>query len=145
MTADFVFIVNYECPRCHAALEDRSSGPPAWLRCPSCGRASLTPEHDQNSKSSRIEQEGAVFVIPAHGPGFVGLPAGPRPMAGRPSAVPDRVLTTRRLLGAGFFVAAIGCFFAVLEANGVVAAVAGVLSLIFLFLLSRPAVPKIRE
>ena len=144
MTADFIFIVNYECTRCHAALEDRSSGLPAWLRCPSCGRAGLTPEHDQNAKASRIEREGGVFVIPADGPDVAGLAVRPRPMAGRPPTTPDRVLSTRRMLGAGFFLTAIGCFFAVLEANGVVASVAGVISLVFLFLLSRPAAPKIR-
>jgi DNA-directed RNA polymerase subunit RPC12/RpoP len=36
--------VKYHCPRCHAALEARSSQVNGWIRCARCGRAGLPPE-----------------------------------------------------------------------------------------------------
>lgn len=143
MEPDFVFIVTYECPRCHAALETRSSGPPAWLRCPSCGRASLPPEHNRNADVSRIDQED-LFTIPAGASVSAALPLRPRPMAARPSSSPSRAQSTRLMLGTGFFVTAVLFVFSLLEANAVRAALFAVASGVFLFLLSRPVAPNVR-
>jgi hypothetical protein len=42
---DITFIIDYDCARCGAALEARSSPAEGWLRCPQCGRAGLPPPY----------------------------------------------------------------------------------------------------
>jgi hypothetical protein len=44
-TPEITYIMTYRCPRCHAALEARTSESHTWVRCPRCGRANLPPEH----------------------------------------------------------------------------------------------------
>jgi hypothetical protein len=36
--------LKYACPHCRAGLESRVRAWQGWLRCPSCGKASLPPE-----------------------------------------------------------------------------------------------------
>jgi len=142
---DFVFIVTYACPRCHAALETRSSGPPSWLRCPSCGRASLPPEHNRNvAFRPEVNDEEPAIFIGASDAISAAPPSGPRPMAARPSATPSRAQSTRLMLGSGFFVAMFLTLFSLLDANPALASLFGVASAVFLFLLTRPIAPNIR-
>ncbi len=136
---DFVFIVTYQCPRCHADLETRSSGPPAWLRCPSCGRASLPPEHNRDHRPGSIDAESVVISAPGGGAsGAAALPPRPRSMAAMPSAPAPRAPATRLMLGSGFFLTTFLFVFSLLESNGLRAALFGVTAAVFLFLLSRP-------
>src|SRR3954468_22641240 len=60
---DITFIVAYRCPRCHAALEARTSESQTWLRCPKCGRASLPPEHMREPRRSTDAPGDDVLVI----------------------------------------------------------------------------------
>jgi hypothetical protein len=39
------FIVEYDCARCGAKLEAKSSQDDGWVRCPQCGRAGLPPPY----------------------------------------------------------------------------------------------------
>ena len=42
---EITFIVEYDCVRCGARLEAKSSQADGWLRCPQCGRAGLPPPY----------------------------------------------------------------------------------------------------
>jgi len=133
---DFVFIVNYECPRCHVALENRSSGAPAWLRCPACGRASMPPDHERNAGPPRSEVDP--FLIGVAASATASLPLRPRPMAPMPAPMSTRNQTARLMLGSGFFLTMFLFIFSLLESNGFRAAMFGVAAAVFLFLLTRP-------
>lgn len=102
VTEDLVFIVNYECPRCHAALETRASGPMAWLRCPKCLRASVPPEFKRAGPMPLAVDE--LFVI---GPTteVTDLPIRPRAMTPMPPTRSRRVRPARLMTVAGFFLA----------------------------------------
>ena len=137
MDPDFVFIVPYSCPRCHASLEARASGAPTWLRCPACGRASLPPEHNRSSSSSFIDDQTLVIgnFVTGHAP----LPIRPRAMAPMPPARASKAPTARLLLGTGFFLTMFLSLFSLLESNGARSGIFGIASAVFLFLLARPA------
>ncbi len=138
MDPDFIFIVPYECPRCHASLEARASGPPSWLRCPSCGRASLPPEIIRSPPPPIDDQAfliGAFSNVPAD------LPIRPRAMAPRPSPASTKVPTARLLLGTGFFFTVFLFLFSLLEPDMGRSALFGVAAAVFLFLLARPSAP----
>ena len=60
---EITFIVAYRCPRCHAALEARTSESQTWLRCPKCGRASQPPEHTVTPVSQRPPLGDDVLII----------------------------------------------------------------------------------
>ena len=137
MDPDFVFIVAYSCPRCHAPLEARASGPPTWLRCPSCGRACLPPEHTRRSPASFIDDE--TLIIGNFATGAAPLPIRPRQMAPLPSAHVPKTPTARLLLGTGFFLTTFLFVFSLLESSGARAAVFGLAAMVFLILLARPA------
>jgi len=136
---DLVFIVNYQCPRCHAALEARESGPPTWLRCPACGRASLPPEQIRATRPP-VEEETLLIGAFTTGPGA--LPIRPRPMAPRPSIIGSKAQTARLMLGSGFFLTTFLFIFSLLESNAVRSTVSGIAAGVFLFLLSRPITPS---
>jgi hypothetical protein len=42
---EITFIVEYNCARCGARLEAKSSQVDGWRRCPRCGRAGLPPQY----------------------------------------------------------------------------------------------------
>jgi DNA-directed RNA polymerase subunit RPC12/RpoP len=70
VATEMMFIVEYRCPRCDAALEARSSQSYGWLRCPRCGRASLPPEHMRARRpSGRIPLGDDVLIIGPERPG----------------------------------------------------------------------------
>jgi hypothetical protein len=131
---DFVFIVNYACPRCHASLETRTSGPPSWLRCPSCGRAVLPPDQNRITSKPYVLDETLIIGNFTTGGPSVALPLRPRPMAPFPAKPGSATSTTRFLLGTGFFATMVMFLFSLLDSNG---ARAGVLALICLVLLGR--------
>jgi hypothetical protein len=133
---DFVFIVTYQCPRCHAALEARASGPPAWLRCPQCGRASLPPEHMRSARPQVDEPDIVIGSFTTNGSGA--LPIRPRPMAPMPGAPGSKAPTARLMLGSGFFLTMFLFLFSLLESNGMRSLLFGIAAAVFLFLLSRP-------
>ena len=137
MDPDFVFIVNYSCPRCHAALEARASGPPTWLRCPGCGRASLPPEHMRAPRPPAGEKE---VLIGSFTTGSEALPIRPRPMARMPGAPGVKPPTGRLVLGSGFFLTTFLFLFSLLEGHAVRSTLFGVAAAVFLLLLSRPVV-----
>ena len=77
---EITYIVEYQCPTCGAALEARSSETYGWLRCPSCGRASLPPEHMQVPRPRHREPLGNdVLVIGPNRSGASGGRSGFRP------------------------------------------------------------------
>jgi hypothetical protein len=136
---DFVYIVNYNCPKCQEPLEARLTGPPNWLRCPVCGRACLPPEVSPVSSASTVDFEGN-FDFPgdlAKG-GAVGLlPARPRGMAPLPSPARSRTPTSRLLLGSGFFLSTILFLFSLLDFNSARAMLFAFVALVCLVLLTR--------
>jgi hypothetical protein len=136
---DFIFIVNYQCPRCHAALEARASGPPTWLRCPECGRASLPPEHMRTSRQPIEESNLLVGTFTTNG--STALPIRPRPMAPMPGLPGAKAPTARLMLGSGFFLTMFLFLFSLLESNAMRSALFGIAAAVFLFLLSRPVAP----
>ncbi len=46
MSSEVVPTTTYSCPSCHVRLDVPPGHWEGWLRCPSCGRASLPPEPD---------------------------------------------------------------------------------------------------
>jgi hypothetical protein len=140
---DLVFIVNYECPRCQAPLEARASGPPCWLRCPSCGRASLPPDHDQVFRPPIIDDD--TFLIGSFTTGAKALPIRPRSMAPLPPSFAPRASSTRLLLGTGFFLSTVLFLFSLLESNHGLTGISGVAAVSCLILLSRRAGTGSRE
>jgi hypothetical protein len=67
---EITFIVGYPCPSCHVMLEARTSDSYGWLRCPSCGRASLPPEHMRTTPRERppMAVDDEILVIgPSNG------------------------------------------------------------------------------
>jgi len=135
---DFVFIVSYQCPRCHAALEARASGPPEWLRCPECGRAGMPPEHN---RGPRPPIDADTLVIGTFTTPPAELPIRPRAMAPRPSGVVPRNPTARVVLGSGFFLSTFLFIFSMLDSKAVNATLFGVTAATSLFLLARPVSP----
>jgi DNA-directed RNA polymerase subunit RPC12/RpoP len=90
VATEMMFIVEYRCPRCDAALEARSSQSYGWLRCPRCGRASLPPEHMRSPRPQARWPPGEdVLIIGPEQPG--------RSPANRPSS---RHGNFRRIAGA---------------------------------------------
>ena len=118
------------------------SGPPAWLRCPSCGRASLPPELTRRPPPPIDEQ---TFVIGQFTTSADALPIRPRAMAPRPSTVAPKTPTARLLLGTGFFLTTFLFLFSLLEPSGPRATLFGIAAGVFLFLLARPIAPTSRE
>jgi hypothetical protein len=135
---DFVFIVNYDCPNCHAGLEARGSDSPTWLRCPSCGKASIPPEHARIRPT--IDREtlviGPVTAIAAPANGK--LPIRPRPMMPMPEVHEGKSQSTRMLLGAGLFVTIFLALFSLLDQKPTQAGGFGAASMICLAMLARP-------
>ena len=137
MDPDFVFIVSYSCPRCHASLEARASGTPGWLRCPGCGRASLPPEHNRATPSPFIDDKTLIIGhFTTGGPG-VPIRFGPRPMVSLPARQGPPTPTAKLLLGSGFFLTTALFVFSLLDSNGGRAGVFGFVAVICLILLAR--------
>lgn len=136
MDVDFLFIVSYECPRCHEALEARVNGPPTWLRCPSCGRASLPPEHERPSSSSTFGDDSLVIGNFGTFPGS--LPLRPRAMAPLPITRGSKASSSRVLMGTGLFLTALLFVFSLLESNNILSIFSGLMCVVFLILLLRP-------
>ncbi len=137
MDPDFVFIVNYSCPRCHASLEARASGPPRWLRCPACGRAALPPEHNRIAPPPFIDDQTLIIGNFTTGGATVPLPIRPRSMAPLPLQRRPQTPTARLLLGSGFFLTTALFVFSLLDSNGGRAGVFGFIAIICLIMLAR--------
>lgn len=139
MDPDFVFIVNYACPRCHAALEARLSGAPSWLRCPSCGRASLPPEHNRMAPPPMVDDQTLVIGNFTTGAATASMPLPVRPRSTTP--FPARqgtpTPTARVLLGSGLFLTVLLFLLSLLDSNGGRAGVFGFLAVVCLILLAR--------
>jgi hypothetical protein len=87
---EITFIVEYDCARCGARLEAKSSQVDGWRRCPQCGRAGLPPQYMKVPRPrTRALLGDDVLVI---GP----IPRG----ASRPGFGPGSV---RRISGASAF------------------------------------------
>jgi hypothetical protein len=136
---DFVFIVSYSCPRCHASLEARASGPPIWLRCPTCGRACLPPEHNRISPPPYSEVDERTLIIGnfTTGGASAPLPIRPRAMAPLPLKQGSPTPTARMLLGTGLFLTTLLFLFSLLDKNGARAGIFGVSALVCLIFLIR--------
>jgi hypothetical protein len=134
---DFVFIVSYSCPRCHAALEARASGAPSWLRCPSCGRASLPPEHNRAAPSPFVDDQTLIIGNFTTGGAAAPLPLRPRAMVPLPLRQSPPTPTARLLLGTGFFLTTALFLFSLLDSNGGRAVIFGIVAVICLILLAR--------
>ncbi len=140
MNPELVFFTTFACPRCKFALEADSEGPPAWVRCPRCGRACLPPEIVRRPPSA-ADFEGAYPIGPepvGAGPGPGLDPHRPRPMAAMPDPNPPRPSTLRLVLGAGFFLAILAAVFSLLGGEWARGAGFGVAAAVLLFLLARP-------
>jgi hypothetical protein len=136
---DFVFIVNYSCPRCHAALEARASGPPSWLRCPSCGRASLPPDHTRSARRSVTFLDDDTLIIGnfTTGGAAAPLPIRPRGMAPLPSPIAAKTPTAKLVLGSAFFLSTILFVFSLLDSSGGRAGFFGLAAVVCMILLTR--------
>jgi hypothetical protein len=65
MSSEIVFIDSYSCPRCRAQLATQYDVWDGWLKCPTCGLASLPPE-PQRVRTPR--QPSASMRAPGDGP-----------------------------------------------------------------------------
>lgn len=137
MNSELVFYTTYTCPRCHFALESDSEGPPTWLRCPRCGRASMPPEIVHRSPLAGVSDQGQSLPRDLADPADAG-PIRPRPMAARPAETPSKTPTLRLILGIAFFLALLIFVFSLLNGERVQAGVFGVASAGLLFVLARP-------
>lgn len=149
MDTDFVFIVSYSCPRCQALLESQANGPPTWLRCPACGRASLPPEHNRRSVTFLDEEPPLLIGNFTTGGPSASLPLRPRGMAPLPRPLSTQqgpaTPTARILLGSGFFLTTILFVFSMLDANGERAGFFGLIAVICLILLGRQSNRRSRD
>jgi hypothetical protein len=135
---DFVFIESYSCPRCHASLEAGVSGPPTWLRCPACGRASLPPEHNRIAPPPYYADERTLLIGNfTTGGALPPLPIRPRAMAPLPLQQAPPTPTARLFLGAGFFLTTLLFIFSLLDSNGGRAGVFGLIAVVCLIFLTR--------
>ena len=110
---EIIFIVTYPRPRCLTALEARTGAARGWLRCPSCGRASLPPDHMRTTPRFPPATPGEDVLV-------IGPSADDR-LARRGAASPFRSRSgwARRIaLGSLMFLSLIRLFFAVLDQNG---------------------------
>ncbi len=115
---DLVFIVSYSCPRCHASLEAQSNGPPTWLRCPSCGRASLPPEHNRIAPPPYVDDRTLLIGNFTTGAAIAPPPFAPRTVVRLPPRPGPPTPTARLLLGSGFFLTTALFVFSLLDSNG---------------------------
>jgi hypothetical protein len=134
---DFVFIVTYSCPRCHASLEARASGPPRWLRCPACGRATLPPEHNKLAPPPFIDDQTLIIGNFTTGGATAPLPIRPRAMAPLPLRQGPPTPTAKLVLGSGVFLTTLLFLISLLESNGGRAGVFGFIAIVCLILLVR--------
>jgi hypothetical protein len=139
--SDLVFLVDYPCPRCQADLVARVGGVPEWLRCPSCGQASLPPEHQPIAPAPSVETQALVldsFIANGSSAAATTLL---RPMV--PLPPPRRVARTppvKLFLGSGFFLASVMVLISLLDSSTAMAgiyALAAVTCLVFLTRSSR--------
>ena len=142
---DFVFVVNYSCPRCHAELESRSTGPTGWLRCPSCGRASLPPEASRIDPPPYADEFAggggvATKAVPAST-----FPARPMAMAPMPSPSAPPLPILRLIQGTGFFLTTFLCVFSVLNSKGAQAGTFAIVAVICLVSLIRKPARRDRD
>jgi DNA-directed RNA polymerase subunit RPC12/RpoP len=134
------FIVEYRCPRCGAALEARSSQAYSWLRCPSCGRASLPPEHMRTPRPSvRSPLDEDVLII---GPDRPGASASALASAsGRSSFRPG---SFRRIAGAtALFLSLLIALLSMLEQDRTGALVFALIAVVCLAVSVYPARPRV--
>jgi predicted RNA-binding Zn-ribbon protein involved in translation (DUF1610 family) len=133
---DMTFLVSYDCPYCQSALMGRTARSDAWVRCPSCGRASEPPEH------------AVTLAPPAPGEDVlvIGPDPDPRPMT--PVAVADYrdarparhpVSPLRVACSAALFVSVSMLLFAVLDGSTMGTAFFGAAAVVCIALLAVPA------
>jgi hypothetical protein len=127
--SEITFIVEYDCVRCGARLEAKSSQADGWLRCPQCGRAGLPPPYMKVPRPRTQASLGDdVLVI---GP----LPPG----ALRPGRSGLGRGSVRRISGAlALFFLLLTGYFALLDAFGLGAWVFGLITLVCLVLAAFP-------
>jgi hypothetical protein len=117
---EITFIVEYDCVRCGARLEARSSQADGWLRCPQCGRAGLPPPYTRVPRPRTRAPLGDDVLVIGPGP-----PGAARP--GRSGLGPGSV---RRISGAaGLFALLLTAYFALLDQFSLGAWVFGLLTL----------------
>jgi hypothetical protein len=133
------FIVSYQCPQCGAALEGKTTQPEAWLRCPSCGRASQAPDHaiaPEAPVSRQLPDEEVLVIGPAPEP----TPMTPVAVAAVPSSArssePGNPI--RVAYAAALFVSVVLLVFSFLDQGMIGTSVFSVAAVIFLVLLARP-------
>jgi hypothetical protein len=143
VSSEIVPTTTYSCPRCHVELDTPSGRWEGWLRCPSCGRASLPPEPERLLHISR----GVVVSGRDNGaPLEVGLPTGamgldiPRPGTGRMAhtSVARLVFTT------GFVLCLLLTLIYFLDFNAGRLAIFGLLTIGFFLLLLRTPRKRLR-
>ena len=138
MDPDVVFIVNYSCPRCQAALEARVGGVPGWLRCPACGRASLPPEHNRIAPPPFVDDRTLILGNFTTGGAAASLPLRPRPMVALPPRRPAPATpTTRLILGSGVFLSTALFVFSLLDSSRGRSVIFGLAAAACLVLLTR--------
>ncbi len=138
MSPDLVFFTTYSCPRCHFALEADSEGPPTWLRCPNCGRASLPPEVIRRAPGADALDRAHSISTEPYPPQAGPDPLRPRPMAARPPEAAPTTSPLRLILGGGFFLTVLFFVFSLLGGDWIRAAIFGIAAAAFLYFLSRP-------
>ena len=67
MSSEVVPTTTYSCPNCHVALDAPAGAWDGWLRCPSCGRASLPPEPARAYIGRAAQVSGHENGAPARG------------------------------------------------------------------------------
>lgn len=143
--AEITFLVSYDCPRCHAALEARTGRVVQWLRCPKCGRAGLPPDHSfRPFRRELFPIDDSVLVI--------GPQTDPRPMTpvavgavqdGRAvfqGASPRRPGSVRRIVFASLlFISVTMLMFSALDQSGLGMTLFSALALASLIVIAIPA------
>jgi hypothetical protein len=136
MSSEVVAPTTYSCPRCLIELDTPSGHWDGWVRCPSCGRASLPPEPERLLAASRAARvSGRDNGTPLE----VGLPTDatsleiPMPHTGRLAHTsPARLVFTT-----GFVLCLLLTLIAFLDFRPGRLAVFGFLTIVFFLLLLR--------
>jgi DNA-directed RNA polymerase subunit RPC12/RpoP len=135
MATEMTFIVEYRCPRCDAALEARSGEAFGWLRCPSCGRASLPPEHMRTPRPRTRPSEPPGDDVVIIGPDPTGADATDRS--------PFRPGSFRRIAGASaLFLSLLIALLSLLEQDRIGAMVFTVIAVLCLVFSAYPIRPR---
>ena len=121
---DLLFLVAFDCLHCKAELSTPADRPGAWVRCPSCGRASRAPSGVPRTKPVPLKPDEDVFRIgPAPDPkpmtpvAFASVSVPHSPLLSVPGGQDEPANLWRVACGGGLFLTVTGLLFALVEAS----------------------------